>query len=98
MILTIESALTRNRGKESNQKITPITPASSEQTDLRAYALNRLAALAKPQPEHSEREECACGVEQRIVSRSRAAGHKGLVKFIQYGISRGDEERADSPH
>ena len=51
----------------------------------------------KPQPEHRERDERARRIEQRIVTRSGAARHEGLVDFIQDGISRGNEEGADSP-
>ncbi len=54
-------------------------------------------APAKPQPEHPERDERACGIEQRIVRRSRAAGHEGLMDFIGNRVSRGNEKGSDSP-
>jgi len=51
----------------------------------------------KPQPEHRERDERTCGIEQRVIGRSSAAGYESLVDLIQGGITRGNEERGDPP-
>ena len=52
---------------------------------------------AKPEPEESEGEEGADGIEKGIVRRGGAAGDEGLVDFVHDGIASSDRKSGDAP-
>src|SRR5205807_1538648 len=74
-----------------------ITLTGKESTEI-GESLRSGSSPAEPQPEHGQRNECAHRIEQRIVNTRCPANHERLVNFIQQGIARGDEQRAESPH
>src|SRR5579864_6950558 len=55
------------------------------------------AAEAEPEPEGSEGEEGADGVEKGIVRRGGAASDEGLVDFVHDGIACGHREGGNAP-
>ena len=55
------------------------------------------APEAEPQPQRCKCHESSDGVQQGIIRRSRAAGDKRLVDFVQDGIARGNRESRYAP-
>ena len=51
----------------------------------------------EPQPKHTHGDERPKGIQQGIVRRSGATGHKRLVNLIQHGIAGRAEQRRESP-